>query len=77
MRYSNGKSVECKPPKALTKRNLEVLKFASFGKTNREIADILGIAAYTVASHLAVCQAVLNACNRTSAVAMAIRQGLI
>ena len=68
------KSVACR---ALTQRELAVLRIASDGKTAKEIASALGLRMETVRSHFKKARTKLGARNRTHAVAVAMRQLLI
>jgi DNA-binding NarL/FixJ family response regulator len=61
----------------LTPRELDVLEQASEGWTNREIGERLGIGAETVKTHLGHVQVKLAARDRTHAVAVALRRGLL
>ena len=61
----------------LTKRELEVLRLVAEGHTDREVADILVISPRTVNRHLANTYVKLDVPGRASAVAYAIRQGLV
>ena len=58
-------------------RELEVLKLIACGLTNFEIAARLGIARRTVDHHVAHVITKLGAANRTSAVSLAMKAGLI
>ena len=63
-------------PDGLTQREVEVLRLASLGKTNQEIAEELVISLRTVANHVT---SILNktiASNRTEAAVYATRHGL-
>lgn len=60
----------------LTARELEVLKLAARGITNREIADSLCISVRTVQVHLSNVFAKLGVGSRTEAVVWALRHGL-
>ncbi len=51
----------------LTKREIEILKLLSQGKTNREIAMILCISVFTVQNHVCNLLQKLNVKNRTEA----------
>ena len=64
-------------PDALTARQKEVLKLLATGLLNKEIADQLDIAERTVKFHVSEILAKLGAGNRTEAVAVATRKGLI
>ena len=61
----------------LTRRELEVLRGAAHGWSNREIAGELGIATATVQVHLRSVFAKLKVACRTEAVTYAARQGWI
>jgi len=61
----------------LTKRELEILRLVAEGYTDREVADILVISPRTVNRHLANTYVKLDVPGRASAVAYAIRQGLV
>lgn len=58
----------------LTPREAEVLFWVARGKTNDEIATVLGIGLTTVKKHLESTYAKLGVENRTSAAAMALEQ---
>jgi DNA-binding CsgD family transcriptional regulator len=64
-------------PSPLTARELEVLELASQGLTGRSIAERLSISPATVKSHFEHIYAKLAVPDRTSAVAHALRSGLI
>lgn len=61
----------------MTPRELDVMQWASAGKTSWEIARILGITERTVKFHFTSVFVKLNVVNRSQAVAKAIRYGLI
>jgi LuxR family transcriptional regulator len=61
----------------LTRREIDVLKWAAEGKTTEDIASILGISDGTVKFHTANAMQKLNCTNRISAVARALRAGLL
>ncbi len=60
---------------ALTRRETEVLSWLAKGKTNRDIADILGISRHTVSKHLEHLFEKLGVETRSAATAIAARQG--
>ena len=61
----------------LSLREKEVLKLICVGKTNGEIADILGISAWTVKVHVKNFMAKLDVSTRGHAVAKALRHGVV
>lgn len=65
------------PSIVLTERQREVMSWVAQGKSTGEIATILDIAEATVATHAEGACARLNAVNRTQAVAIAVREGII
>jgi DNA-binding CsgD family transcriptional regulator len=66
-----------RPKKILAEREQEVLKWICGGKSNSEMASILGISSWTVKIHVSNLLAKLNASTRGHAVAKAISFGLI
>lgn len=65
------------PPPPLTARQMEVLREVSRGRSNREIAQRLGVGERTVKDHLSIIFVRLGAANRTEAVSQAAAQGLL
>jgi LuxR family quorum sensing-dependent transcriptional regulator len=63
--------------KRLSNREAEILTWIALGKTAWEIGEILGISSGTVNAHTQAAFHKLGAVNRTQAVAMALREGLI
>lgn len=61
----------------ITQREIECLQWASIGKTAWEISMILGISERTVGFHLSNAATKLQANNRTHAVSIALKKGLI
>jgi DNA-binding NarL/FixJ family response regulator len=61
----------------LTNRELEILQFIAQGLANKQIALQLEISEHTVKFHLSSIYAKLGATNRTEAVNIGIRRGLI
>jgi DNA-binding CsgD family transcriptional regulator len=57
----------------LTSREGEVLSWLSKGKSNRDIAQILGLSPRTVDKHLEQIYAKLGVENRTAATAIAVK----
>lgn len=64
------------PESELSPREREVLQLLVDGKSNREIAETLGIKEATVKSHVSVILMRLNVTDRTQAVVAALRRGL-
>ena len=62
---------------SLTARELDVLRLVAEGLPNKAIATRLGISDQTVKFHVASIGGKLGARNRTEAVRLAIRRGLI
>lgn len=62
---------------ALTQREVEVLRLAAKGQTNKAIGQALGISDRTVQGHLANIYGKLNASSRTEAVTQALKLGWI
>ena len=61
----------------LTTRELEVLQLIVHGKSNKEIAAVLGLSANTVAVHRANIMQTLGIHNTAELVVYAIRKGLV
>jgi DNA-binding NarL/FixJ family response regulator len=61
----------------LTQREAQVLRLASMGLGNKEIAERLAISEHTVKFHVSSILGKLNAASRTEAVSLGIRRGLI
>jgi len=61
----------------LTTRELEVLQLIVHGKSNKEIATVLGVSANTVAVHRANIMQALGMHNTAELVVYAIREGLV
>jgi len=61
----------------LTPRELEVLQLIVLGRSNREIATVLGVSANTVNVHRANLMQTLNLHNTAELVVYAIRNGLV
>jgi DNA-binding NarL/FixJ family response regulator len=61
----------------LTPRELEVLELAAKGLRNREIADAIGRTEATVKAHLKHVMEKLRVADRTEAVTLALRRGII
>jgi DNA-binding NarL/FixJ family response regulator len=61
----------------LTKRQLDILSCLAQGMSNREIADTLHISENTVKTHLKAVMLELSCTNRTAAVVLAEKMGLL
>jgi|SRR5579871_4296907 len=61
----------------LTPREIQVLELLAEGLPNKAIAARLGISDQTVKFHVAAISGKLGAANRTDAVRLAVRRGLI
>lgn len=61
----------------LTRREIEVLELVAKGKRNKEIAVILGMSLETVPVHLKHIFAKLDVTDRTAAVGVALRRGIV
>ena len=61
----------------LTTRELEVLRLVALGLKNKEIAEKLFISDYTVRNHVINVLEKLGTRDRTEAISVAIRQGLV
>ena len=64
-------------PEPLTRRELDVLALMADGLPNKAIAARLGISDQTVKVHVASITGKLAAANRTEAVRIALRRGLL
>jgi len=62
---------------SLTAREIEVLQQVSGGNRNRDIAELLKISEETVKVHLKHVMDKLGAKDRTQAIAIAVRRGII
>lgn len=65
------------PQTTLTPREVEVLRFVAQGLGNKEISDQLGTAAGTVKIHIQNILSKLDAADRTHAVVIALRRGIL
>jgi DNA-binding NarL/FixJ family response regulator len=62
---------------ALSPRELEVLKLVARGLRNKEVADHLGLSTDTVQTHIKHLFEKLNVSDRTAAVTVALRRGIL
>ncbi|HUI56606.1 MAG TPA: response regulator transcription factor [Bryobacteraceae bacterium] len=65
------------PERALTTRELEVLQLIVNGRSNKEIATVLGVSVNTVSVHRANIMQALGLHNTAELVVFAIREGLV
>jgi DNA-binding NarL/FixJ family response regulator len=65
------------PYERLSTRERQVLQMIAEGKTNREIAESLGLAVKTIDTHRTRLMRRLNIHNRTSLVKFALRKGVV
>ena len=65
------------PPAGLTPRELEVLGAVADGCTNRQVASRLGVSEDTIKTHLSRAMEKLGASDRTHAIAILLRRGLL
>ena len=61
----------------LTPRELDVLRLMTRGKSNREIANMLGLTEGTVKGYVSIILSKLNVSDRTQAVTTALQRGLV
>ena len=62
---------------ALSEREIQVLRFVALGNSNKQAATGLGVTEETVKAHMKNICAKLNANDRTHAVTIAIRRGIL
>ena len=65
------------PVESLTPRELEVLQLVAQGMPNKQIAQQLVISEHTVKFHISSIYGKLGSANRTEAVRIGVRQGLV
>ena len=65
------------PQSGLSAREVEVLRLAASGKSNKRIADALGLSEATVRTHMSHILAKLGADDRTHAATEALRRGIL
>ena len=65
------------PDVALTPREVEVLRLVARGLGNKEVGDVLGTASGTIKAHVQSILSKLGAKDRTHAVTIALRRGII
>ena len=62
---------------ALSAREVEVLQMIAYGSTNREVAEALHISPQTVKTYLERIFTKLGVSDRTRAVAVALKHGIV
>jgi two-component system, NarL family, response regulator len=72
-----AKLAENIPSSDLSERELQVLSAVAQGKKNREIAEAFGVTEDTIKGHVSSVMSKLNAADRTDAVVIALRRGLL
>ena len=77
MAPGDARGEDAPPTETLTPREKEVLDLLAEGRSNKAIAWQLGISDQTVKFHVAAISGKLGAENRTDAVRLAIRHGLV
>lgn len=78
MHHMTKRSSRSKQPTiTFSKRETQVLELLAGGKTNREIGSALFISESTVKFHVHAILSKLDATNRTEAVSIAVKQGII
>ena len=65
------------PQSTLTPREIEVLRLVAAGRSNKRVADELGLSEATVRTHVSNILAKLGADDRTQAATEAIRRGIL
>ncbi|MBC7882336.1 MAG: response regulator transcription factor [Anaerolineae bacterium] len=75
--FQNVPSTRSIPTQTLTPREVEVLRMLAEGTGNKTIASRLGISEHTVKFHIGSIFSKLGVSNRTEAVTLGVRQGLI
>jgi two-component system, NarL family, response regulator NreC len=68
---------EADPYEALTDREKQVLKLVADGRSNKEVAEVLGISVKTAMSHREHVMEKLGVHNRTELVRFALKKGVI
>ena len=72
-----ARAIEMLPSGELSERQIEVLRLAAKGLSNRDIAKVLGVSLDCIKEHLKLVFARFNAATRTEAVAIAVARGLV
>jgi DNA-binding NarL/FixJ family response regulator len=76
-RPTTGSSPMQAPSRALSEREIEVLRLVAEGRSNKAIGETMGLSALTVKSHLARIARKLGTGDRAGMVAVAMRNGII
>ena len=74
---NSGRNPDLRAPETLTDREMDVLRLASRGKGNKEIADDLCLSIRTIESHVSHIFNKLNVNSRTEAVIIALKRGWV
>lgn len=73
-----SKKPRSKPcPKALTNREVEILKLITMGKSNKEIAEELILSVHTIKSHVCTILHKLSVDDRVQAAVKAVREEMV
>lgn len=72
-----ARAIEMLPSGELSERQVEVLRLAAKGFSNRDIAKMLGVGLDCIKEHLKLVFTRFNAATRTEAVAIAVARGLV
>jgi DNA-binding NarL/FixJ family response regulator len=76
-RRGPGRHASADPFSRLSAREIQVLRLVALGRSNKEIAGILGLSANTVAVHRTNIMATLNVHKAAELVLIAVRKGLV
>lgn len=76
-RYIEIYESRTEPGTMLTPREREILQLVALGRTDEQVAELIGIGKWTVVSHMQSAKYKLDCPNRAAAVAKAITYGLI
>lgn len=74
---AGSRAIRHLPARRATRRETEVLRLVAAGKTNPEVAAVLGVSRHTVKRHLDNLFAKLGLSSRTEAAAYALREGIV
>ena len=69
--------VKVPPAVKLTARQMEILTLIACGKSNKEVADHLGISVKTVVSHRAILYRVIDVHEVATLTLFAVREGFV